>query len=236
MNNASTASLNLLQQRIGSANWQNWSALRWCQYDYVFYPTAGCTQLQFFANPVGSTDPNGSNVKTKEYTNCPKARSFGQVYFVMQEIRMHLRFRTKDRQITGVNNDANLCFKSIAATMSKVHEILRRGVLNISLGQKAYFDILNPLTNCPPGFGLEITNWGGAYTATAPPIWAQQNPDIRNVYTVAPPQLIEPDQTLDATLDFATTSPVLTNLISGSYAAYLDIGLIFDGYMARPAQ
>jgi hypothetical protein len=236
MNNATQASLNVLQSRIGSANWQNWSALRWCFYDYVGYPTAGGLQLQFFTNANGSTDPTLSNVKTKEYTNCPKARSFGQVYFVIQEIRTHLRLRTKDRQPTGINNDASLIFKDIAASMSKINEIMRRGVLNITLGQKSYFDILNPLINAPPGFGLEFTNWGGSYTATAPPLWVQQNPDIRHVHTLSPPQLIEPDQTIDATLDFPTTSPVLTNLVSGSYSLYVDIGLILDGYIARPAQ
>jgi hypothetical protein len=230
--------LALLQQQIGSSKWDQWTALRWQFYDYATYPAAGCTQLQFFIQPVGGTDPVSTLVKTTEDTNCPKQRSLGQVFFVMQNIRTHICIAPKNRQAAAIANNATLLYgnNGVNKAFSKIYEIMRRGVLNIRIGQKAYFDIPYPLCNAPAGFGLDITQHAAVYSASASAgLWVQSDPDRANVYDVAPPQMIEPEQTFDVTLDYPTTSPVLTSLVN-SADLLVRVGVIFDGYLARPSQ
>jgi len=230
--------LGLLQRQIGSSKWDQWTALRWQYYDYVGYPAAGTTQLQFFIQPEGGTDPVTSLVKTREDTNVSQQRSLGQVYYVIQNIRTHLCLAPKSRQASAIKNNATLLFgdNGMNTGISKLAEIMRRGVLNIKLGQKAYFDIPYPLVVAPAGFGLEIQQTGSMYsTASQAALWLQSNPDRSLVFDVSPPQMIEPSQTFDVTIDYPTTSPVLTSLVN-SADLLVRVGVIFDGYLARPAQ
>lgn len=232
--------LQMLQSRIGSADWSQWQMQRWCFYDYIRYPTAGTTQLTFFANALGATDPVSNLGKTAEQTNVSKSRSFGQVYFIIQQIRSHIHFLPKARQVSGISSDADLLFNALNPMWNAINNLSGQGVLTIKIGQKEYFDVEQPFRFCPPGFGIELYKHASSYVQADSDAqqswWWQQSPDPKDVYSMTPPQMIEPEQTIEVTIDFPNgVSPALTSLVNSVNPA-VDIGLIFDGYIARPVQ
>lgn len=232
--------LSLLQSTYGSANWNNWTVNRWDFYDYVRYPVGGTVSLAFFNIAQGGVDPNSSLAKSLEQCNVPKARSFGQVYFILQQIRVHASILPKARQHATIQADTAVTYQAMTNMMSKYLELTRRGVLNVQIGQKQYFDIEQPLTMAPPGFGIDIKQHASSYVSaaglwTSDSVWVQQNPSSQNVYSLAIPQVIEPEQTVDVTIDYPSTSPVFTGLVD-AVDPRIDIGVIFSGYIARPAQ
>jgi len=234
------AALGQLQRSYGSADWSQWQNFRWQQYDYVRYPTAGATQLQFFTVGLGGADPNNATVpKTLEQTNLTASGQFGQVGMLIAQIRMHARILPKSRQTALIADDVNVLWTTITNMMSKYLELLRRGVLQISIQSKEYFTISEPLRVCPPGFGINIQQHASSFVAAAAEFvtfstWVQQNPDLDDVFNVDPPQFIEPAQTFTAQLVYLDgTGPVFTTLVNAASPA-LDIGLIFDGYIVRP--
>lgn len=229
--------LNQLQSRLGSANWNDWQIHRWSFYDYVRYPSAGtASPLSFFTVPVGGTDPNSALAKTYEQTNVPKGGSLGQVYFFIQQIRTHLHILPKQRQPTGIPADADYLVGPVHnGFIDAVHNLSGMGVLLITLGQKEYFDIEKPFKNAPSGLAVDIdqvTSVG----ATAS-YWYQQSGNQRDIWNASPPQMIEPEQNIQINLTFPNgASPALTDIVGGSITPYLNIGVILDGYIARPAQ
>jgi hypothetical protein len=230
--------LQTLQRRYGSADWTRWEAQRWQFYDYVRYPLAGTTQLRFFSVALGGQDPNSLLAKTLEQTNLSKGASFGQVYFIIKQIRTHAFFLPKNRQNATIAADADVIYTLMTDAMSKFVELMRDGVLNIEILAKKYFDIERPLVTAPPGFGLTIYQHGSSFLAASPQagIWAVQNPNGSSVYDANPPQVVEPEQSFQVTLDYPNgLSPVFTDLVGGG-GPVIDIGVIFDGYIVRPAQ
>lgn len=230
--------LQTLQRRYGSADWTRWESQRWQFYDYIRYPAAGTTQLRFFSIALGGTDPVSTLAKTLEQTNLSKGASFGQVYFIIQQIRTHAFFLPKSRQNATIAADADVIYTTMSDAMSKFNELMRDGVLNISILAKKYFDIERPLVTAPPGFGLTIYQHASSFLAAFPRagIWATQNPNASSVYDCNPPQVVEPEQSFEVTLDYPNSlSPVFTGLVD-SVDPRIDIGVIFDGYIVRPAQ
>lgn len=230
--------LQQLQSRYGSADWSKWQPYRWQFYDYIRYPPAGTTSLSFFVNATGATDPVSGLAKTLEDTNMPSSRTFGQVFYFIQQIRCHISILPLGRQVAGISGDTDVLYTTITNAVSKWNELTRTGVLNITIGQKQYVTIEQPFMNCPPGFGLEVQQHsnhhvGGIWETYS--LWPQQSQSDRDVYAVTPPQLVEPQQTLNVTIDFATTSPVFTGLVNAVDLA-IQTGVIFDGYVVRPAQ
>lgn len=232
------SALQTLQRRYGSADWTRWEAQRWQFYDYIRYPAAGTTQLRFFSVALGGTDPVSGLAKTLEQTNLSKGASFGQVYFIIQQIRTHPFFIPKNRQHATIAADADVIYTTMTDTMSKFVELMRRGILNISILAKKYFDIERPFVTAPPGFGLTIYQHASSFLAgsTQGGIWAVPNPNGSSVYDANPPQVIEPEQSFEVTLDYPDgTSPVFTGLVD-SVDPRIDVGVILDGYIVRPAQ
>lgn len=229
--------LQILQRRFGSADWRRWQAQRWQQYDWIRYPAAGTTQLRFFSVVLGQQDPTSTLAKTLEQTNLTKAASFGQVYYIITQIRTFPFFIPKGRQIAALENDTDLLYTTISNAMSKFVELMRRGVLNISILQKQYFDIERPFVNAPPGFGIDIQQHAASFLAayTNSSLWARPNPDGAATYDVNPPQVVEPENNITVTIDYPTTSPVFTGLVN-SADPRIDVGVLFDGYIVRPAQ
>lgn len=230
-----------LQASYGSAIWNQWQVHRWSMYDFIRYPTAGTTSLTFMANPTGTTDPVSGLQKTVEETNLPKSRSFGQVYYLITQVRTDARWLAKSRQATGISDDADVIYTTMTNAMSALRNIIARGVLHISFAQKRFYAIDQPLTNCPPGYGIEIFNHSSSYIAAASAytqysLWNETNTKRDNVYDLVPQQLVEPEVTIDVTIDYPDgTSPALTTLVNG-VSPRLEIGVIFDGYLIRPAQ
>lgn len=227
-----------LQKRIGSANWNQWQIQRWTFYDWIRYPTAGTTELSFFANALGTVDPNSSLAKTLEQTNLSKTRSFGQVYYIIQQIRTHIHVLPKQRQNATIIADTTVCLNNYEALYYRLYNLLGQGVLQVRIGQKDYFDVTQPFRMCPPGFGIDIHNVGVAGSVAngfTNLIWEQGNQQ-NDVYNVTPQQMVEPEQSIEAKITFDNgTSPALTGLVD-SVDPRVDIGLIFDGYIVRPQQ
>lgn len=232
--------LNYLQSIYGSAQFANYEILRYPFYDVVTYPPSGTTAISFFSVPQGAPDPVSGIGKTPEQTNLTKSSSFGQVYVIINQIRTFAAFLPLARQNSSVQGIANSLYGAYSPAQSKLLDILGQGVLNISIGAKQYYDIQRPLESLPPGFGVDVQSWASATTtATTGPFksaWVTQSPRARDVYTLGPVQMIEPEQQFQVTLNFPNgTSPSIAASIGGFDAA-LQIGVIFDGYVARPVQ
>jgi len=232
MNNV--AVLNQLQAKIGSADWSKWGVYRWEWWDYVRYPAAGTTTpLQFFINPLGGVDPVSGLQKTIEQTNMPKARTFGQTYFILQAIRTHVFILPKKRQPSAIATDATVIFDKYTGMMEQFNDLLGTGVLNFNIGQKDYFEIGKPFVHAPPGFGPEIIQHGAVNQFAA---WTTQSNHDKDIWAVTPAQMIEPEQTIDVSIQFPQGNPaVFTNLVD-SASPSVDVGIILSGYLARPSQ
>lgn len=230
--------LSVLTNKLGSADWSKWQIQRWSFYDYVRYPAAGTNQLSFFANAIGSTDPVSAAAKTMEQTNMQKPRTFGQQYFIIRQIRTHINQAPKARQTATTLATTDYSYSQFAAA-SFINQLAGIGVMLVKIGQKDYFDIEQPFKFCPPGFGLgsvslPVNRVGGAGEYSN--AYVQQSNDVKDIYALTPPQLIEPEQTFEVNIDFPyANSPATTNMF-GSESGVFDVGVILDGYIARPAQ
>lgn len=227
-----------LASAVGSANWSQYTQNRYTFFDYVDYPTAGTTEIQFFSQPRGSIDTyNSLKVKTLEQTNAPESRAFGRTPFLINNIRTHIRPKTKDRQPAGVSQTDTIVNRYVLF-MNALNNLARQGTLLIDIGSKNYFDINQPFITAPPGFGPLIYQFGSATgNSGSQGLWFQQCPDPAAIYTVDPPQLVEAGQTFDARIVFDNgASPALTNLVNGNATPQVEIGLIFDGYIYRAMQ
>jgi len=227
-----------MSQTVGSADWSRWTNNRYCFYDYVRYPAAGGTEMQFFTAPLGSLDTYASTTKTLEDTNLPESRAFGRVGFRVRQIRTHIRLLTKNRQPTGINNVTNAIVSLYTPLMNVLADLVHQGTLLINIGQKEFWDIPQPLITCPPGFGSTILSYGDQTTNSGSQgMWFQQCRKPCAVYQVNPEQLIEAGQTFSCRMTFDNAaSPALTNLVTGNTTPAVQIGIIFEGYVLRPMQ
>lgn len=232
--------LGMLTQKIGSANWTQWQIQRWQWYDYVrlAYTAASTTTLNFFTIPQGGVDPNSALAKTLEDTNMVKASTFGQQYFIIQQVRTHLQAAPKKRQNATVQAYTTHSLDQLVFTQA-YKNAMQRGVMNITIGQKLYFDINQPWRAMPPGFGL--TNIVVPFDRTASSTgnaFIQQSNNMDDIYSLTPPQLVEPEQTFQIQISFPDTNGYnFHNTFDASgQDAYVNAGVILDGYLARPVQ
>lgn len=241
--------INALQARFGSADFTKYQVIRAQKYDFVRYPAAGTTTLSFFSNPIGSQDPNGTN-KTLEQTNLVKSASFGQEFFAVTQLRTWFGLLPKARQAAaGLSGGTSIIYQGYTSlansTMQRFNDLAHRGVLEIKLAQKLYWQIQQPLMTCPAGFGLHVNQIGAAKLTAAvrkDNFWVRPNPNASNIFVVDPVQIIEPEIQIEAALQFPDgTSPVFTNTAAGDdnttqATPSVEIGLILDGYTIRPSQ
>lgn len=233
--------LQQLQAQAGSADWSRWTQNRWSFYDYVQLNPLGDSKLQFFNIPLGQQDPNVPTiVKTYEQTNMNEVRSFGRINFLLKQIRTHIRILPKVRQVGGIGALTAAVYKDYTAVANYLADFINQGVLLITLGQKEYFDIVQPFKTCPPGFGLRFDQHAAAtgLVAAGDARWFQQSPAPEAVYTVDPEQLIEAGQTFQSVVSFDNANyAALTNLMTGgTLTPKIEVGLIFDGFVLRPVQ
>jgi len=233
MSNNNSAIIQALQQKFGSADWKKWSMHRWAFWDYVRYANAGVSSLSFFANGQGSTDPVSTLAKTQEQTNIDRSRSFGQVYFMLAQIRTHIHILPKNRQLSGISDDANVITTTYTDMMYAMQRLAGQGVLTLDILAKNYVEIEQPFRTCPPGMGVKIGQHASSQITEA--AWWQQNPDMGNLKNFTPPTIIEPEQTFDCKINFPNAnSPAIPTVSSAAPA--VNIGVIFEGYILRPAQ
>lgn len=235
------AILGSLVQKIGSADWSKWQIQRYQYYDFVRVPNTGAstTSLSFFSTPQGGVDPTSSTAKTLEQTNMVKSATFGQVYFIMQQLRTHLRPLPKARQNATVAATTTFSFDQLTIA-NKLRAAFSTGVLNFAIGQKAYFDIEQPFRTAPAGYGMGsntvIVPFDRA-TNSAGNAFIEQSNNLSDVYVMSPPQLIEPEQTFQLTIDFPDLGVNFASAyVSNAQNANVEAGVILDGYIARPVQ
>ena len=242
------AAIGMLVQQIGSANWSQWQVIRQAFYDYVSFPAATSsstinTALSFFSTPLGGQDPNSSTTKTTEDTNMLQQAQFGQQYFVVEQLRTHLFLLPKARQNATVAATTTYTYDQ-EVIMAALKSVMGTGVLTFNIGQKLYFDIQQPFRTCPPGFGLGqvIPPWdyvvaNAANSGANANVFVQQSCNLDDVYTLTPPQLIEPAQTFQITLAYPDLGyNFYHTLDAAAQNANVKAGVILDGYLARPMQ
>lgn len=241
------AIINQLQARFGSADFSKYQVVRAQKYDFVRLTTSasGTNQISFFNVPVGGTDPQNTSVqKTLEQTNLVKSASFGQEFFAVTQIRTYAGLVCKARQSGATATNANTIFNGYASGAANAFEALNdlfhRGVLNIKLAQKLYWQLQQPFLTAPPGFGIDIQSMAAGTTGAPNPLpqyWITQDPGAENVFNVDPVQIIEPEVQIEATIDFPdVNTPSLSAILPGGLNANVEVGLIFDGYTIRPSQ
>lgn len=233
--------LQTLQARYGSSDWSNWQIQRWPFYDEVRYPTAGTVSLPLFQVPLGGVDPNSSLGKSNEQTNVMLPGSFGNVYYIINQVRTLGYLIPFARQHATIIADADVIFTTYTNAMDKLLELQRRGVLTMTIGYKQYMQLQSPLLRAPAGFGVDIDQHsssfisaGSAWTKAA--CWVNPDNDEENVYNQTPPQIIEPNQSFQMNLSYPDgTGPVFTTLVDGVSPA-VNVVVMFDGYIVRPSQ
>ena len=245
--------LDALQARFGSADFTKYQVIRAQKYDLVRYQSAsattGPTSLSFFSNPLGSQDPNGTQ-KTLEQTNLVKTASFGQEFFAVAQIRTWFGLLHKARQPSPLNTNTNTIYQAYTSragsTMERFNDLAHRGVLEIKLAQRLYWQLQQPFITAPAGFGLTINSPGVAKLTAAPRkdnYWVRSNTIPTNVFVVDPIQIIEPEIQIEATLTFPDgagpnfyQSAASSDNTTAVNMPAVEVGLIFDGYTIRPVQ
>lgn len=235
------AAIGLLMQTIGSAQWNNYQVLRWIWYDYVSIGATGLinTPLTFFAVANGNADPVSGRIKNLEQTNMGQQGQFGQQYFVIQQIKMHLNGLPKSRQNATVAAETAFSYDQLIFA-NRFRSMLSTGVLSVVIGQKLYYQNVQPLRDMPPGFGLNddvIVPYDSA-TNAAGNAYIAQSQNLDDVYDLgAVPQMIEPTQTFTAQMTFPDLGYNWAAVYDAAgQPAGVECGLILDGYTIRPVQ
>ena len=249
----------MLASRYGTANYGNLQVVKWQYYDYIrMTPANGVVpnKLTFFSIPQGSQDPNSGLAKTLEDTNLDRNGQFTYDY-VITKIRTHLYVLPKSRQNTtgSLNTVANLnvggqdgSLGQPAGTMNFLEQLSGRGNLIVNFGQKRYFEVNQPFKKCPIGAGVDVRSYGGG-AAVAPAAtaqisyWYSQSADPRDIYKTTPPLFVERDSIIDASIqfldtDYSAANYTLPNVVAAAAGskAFVNVGLIFDGFAILPTQ
>lgn len=250
----------MLANRYGTADYGNLQVIKFQYYDYVRMTNSSGQvpqKLNFFSIPQGSIDPNSSTAKTLEETNLDRNGNFTYDY-VITGIRTHLYPLPKSRQATTPSDltaQANLLTgNSVGSlgqsngTMTFLEQLSGRGSLIVNFGQKRYFEINQPFKTCPIGAGVKIKSYGGGAPVSgnsSPSVsyWYSQSADPRDRYLCTPPLFVERDSQIDASIQFLDTDyavpanytlPNVTATLGSK--AFINVGLIFDGFAIIPTQ
>ncbi|NDE14685.1 hypothetical protein EBZ80_07120 [bacterium] len=233
-----------LQGRFGTQDPSQLQIQKWQYYDYVRYPVAGTTQLTFFTNPIGATDPVSGLSKTLEQTNLTRNGMFDYP-FIITEIKTHIFLLPKARQAAAVSANTSLITGGGATASygvpngvwNALWNLSGQGILSVVFGQKTYFDIEQPFRFCPTGFGVDVTNTT-AFSAVAnvnDNTLFGQSESPEDIYKVTPPVLVEKDQILQININFPQATSTTIPQISATNVN-VDLGIIFEGFAILPTQ
>ncbi len=222
--------LRYMQATYGSANFSQWQSLRKQFYSAINYPAGGSNQFNFFGFSVSGTA--GQN---QQYTNMPKAGSFGQNHFLLKSIQTYYYFSTAIDTFTTTALDTG------NAAADFLHGFVKAGMMEFNIGGKMYAQIPRPFLYTPPADG-EVTEvaavsqtFAGTGTADSSLVsFADLNRNRNNRYLVDPNILIEAEQAFDLEINYPSGSvPIIA---TGKYGTSLYIGVILDGILFRPTQ
>lgn len=225
-----------MQARYGSANFSKWQQIRRQYYSYQLYPQAGSTVLNFFGFGL-----SGSGVQGRQFTNMPKAGSFGQVHFLLKQIRCKLLVL-----------DATLAPLTAATDVTNpiadyLHGFIQAGVLEFSIGDKKYLELPRPFLYAPPADGqLDVESPSLDFTLTegTPNTqlatylgmpYATLSRRAESGYLVDPNILIEAEQSFEVKISYPSGAvPVIGT--TPYTATNLAVGISLDGILFRPVQ
>lgn len=235
-----------LQRKYGSANFRKWQSLRRQFYSFVAYnSTSGNAELRFFGSAISAAE-------NRQFTNMPKANSFGQNHFMLKAVRTG--WFIPDTLLgtwASTNSDRTTLFSEFTAG------IFQAGVLELTIGSRLMLQIPKPFLYAPPGDGRpEVycnglqsitliegtpnvypnTTSGGPQAVVGMP-WCDLTSNRENVYLVDPNIVIEAEQNFDCVIRYPS-GPLLgvaTSIINDSTNP-LRLGVILDGLVFRPQQ
>ena len=225
-----------MQARYGSANFSKWQQIRKQFYSYSLYPNAGATAINFFGYGL-----SGSTTQGPQFTNMPKAGSFGQVHFLIKQIRCKIMLLSSTFQPLTAATDAT---NPIADWL---HGFVQAGVLELSIGDKKYLELPRPFLYAPPADGrlrTEAQNLTFTLTEGTPNTQLTTIAGIPHVesssrshsgYLVDPNILVEAEQSFDCRISYPSgLVPIIgTTPFDGTNLA---VGVSFDGVLFRPVQ
>lgn len=236
----STQLINQLQQNYGSAIYSQLQTVKRQFYSFVPYPTAGTPSLTFFGNAVGNAGTNS------QFTNMPKAGSFGQRQFIVKAIRTGLFLNTYNLlNFSGTN--ASTFASDIVAGFAQA------GYFRFTIGEKLRQELPFPFLYAPGGDGRPQVRTAGVdsltlttgtpntlATVVSGVPWAEiatfKTP-TSNAFTVDPQVMIEAEQNFQVNISFNSgVIPVISTGIVNDSTNPLYVGVILDGVEARPVQ
>lgn len=220
---------------VNRANAQE--VIRQSLYDTLLYPTAGQTQLQFFALPLGqglSAAPgNANNPKTRADTNMelagqlpnPKALLVEsiEVDFQPGSVATAYTFALQSPIVFAVAAAA-----TVTAGMQDVNAFYNTGFLVLFIGSKEYL-VEGPMGRFPPKCHREIDTSVVSNSATVGEVIVGIEKAVGRPYYLEPPVLLAPTQNFNVTLNW----PVAVATPSGFNGA---VKVILDGYLGRLSQ
>lgn len=225
-----------MQERYGSANFSKWQQIRKQFYSYILYPQAGSTQLNFFGFGI-----NGSGTQGRQFTNMPKAGSFGQVHFLLKQIRCKILMLDSSLSVPTAATDVT----NSAADF--INGFLQAGMLNLSIGDKKYLELPRPFLYAPPADGqIELAPAAMTFTLTegTPNTqlntvngipYAMQSRRSESGYLVDPNILIEAEQAFELSIGYPSGAvPVIAT--TPYTASNFAVGVSLDGILFRPVQ
>lgn len=211
--------------------------IRQTLYDTIVYPTAGATQIQFFALPIGqglSAAPgNAGNAKTRADTNMELA---GQLPNPKNALIESIEIDFQPGSSAAANTFAlqNPVTFAVAAAVTvtsgiaDVNAFYNTGFLILFIGSKEYL-VEGPMGRFPPKVHREIDITTASNSATVGEIFVGLEKAVGRPYYLEPPVVLASTQNFNVTLNW----PVAVATPSGFNGA---VKVILDGYLFRNSQ
>src|SRR5690606_38803773 len=151
---------------------------------------------------AGARDPIGGYTKTREQTNLPKPRTFGNDIFVITEFRFDVQVVPDNRNTANFQAD-NFLQATYGRYLSEyLAPFCDQGVFNFDIDSETVLTLSKPLATCPAGFGVALQQVPVATDVTPAlgqsQIGARPSASQANVYQLDPPQLMEPERQFTA--------------------------------------
>lgn len=205
-------------------------------YASKFYPTAGLGKAGYDLLSVraGRTDPDDPRATaialTAEETNLDFEGVLPYTH-VATAIRTEIHLLPKARQVAGFSGDADGIAGVAWGVMDKLQEIIHRGILTLTINDKARVIIRQPFVECPPGNGVVVHNLPIANLANQVNLfWASQNVEGK-VYEFPELLVLPKGATIKAMLEYPDgAGPSVSAAWTGSLDPYIRLRLYLDGY------
>lgn len=242
-----------IQEDYGTSRFNSqWQSQDWCYWDLVGYPTAGASQIDFFAVPAGGVDPASGIRKTTEQTNLQTSGQIGGAEcFIAMSAHFDIVLAPKNRQtVTAVA--AQTTFSADQLLYARfIANISNQGVWEWQINRNTWQTLAQPFRRCPPGFGLgevlppsiggvtaPIQGGLNAYAALSP--YAVYS--MGDIFTLDQPVFMAPNTPFTWNVQFPNAnSPSVAAIYNGAgsghdQAATVSVYAEMRGVKVRPLQ